>query len=92
MRKIVTAIFCSALFICSSAMGDPRNKKTMLTFREAVELPGIVLTPGTYVFKVPDFNYRHVVQIYTADERKLLATVLAISSVPLREGWTAQWE
>jgi hypothetical protein len=52
----------------------------MLTFREAVELPGVVLPPGTYVFKVADFNYRDVVQVYNADESKILATVIGISA------------
>jgi hypothetical protein len=80
MKSFVTAVFCGALIFCSSAMGDPRNKKTILTFGEAVELPGMVLAPGTYVFKVPDFNYRHVIQVFTADERRLIGTVIAIAS------------
>jgi hypothetical protein len=77
--KMVAALFCVALFFSSSATADPRNKKTILTFRESVQLPGVVLAPGTYVFKVPDFNYRHVVQVFNADESKILATILAIS-------------
>ena len=81
MKKLVAAIFCSAVLFCSSAMGEARNKKTMLTFGQSVALPGIVLEPGTYVFKVPDFfNYRHVVQVYSADESKLLTTIIAAAS------------
>jgi hypothetical protein len=80
MKKIVAAIFCSIFLLCSAAMADARNKKTILTFHEAIELPGVVLPPGTYVFKVADFNYRNVVQVYTADESKILATILAISA------------
>jgi len=38
------------------------------------------LEPGTYVFKVPDFNYRHVVQVFNEDETKILATIIAISA------------
>ena len=78
--KIVTALFCAALFFSSPASADPRNKKTVLTFRQSVELPGVTLAPGTYVFKVPDFNYRDVVQVFNADETKILATILAISN------------
>jgi hypothetical protein len=80
MKKIIGTFICSLFLLCSSAMADPRNKKTMLTFREAVELPGVVLPPGTYVFKVADFNYRDVVQVYNADESKILATVIGISA------------
>lgn len=80
MKNIIVAMFCCALLFCSSAIGDTRNKKTIVTFREPVELEGMVLAPGTYVFKVPDFNYRHVVQVYTEDESRLLTTILAISS------------
>jgi len=80
MKKIAAAIFCSIFMLCSAAMADSRNKKTILTFHEAVELPGVVLPPGAYVFKVADFNYRNVVQVYTADESKILATFLAISA------------
>jgi hypothetical protein len=80
MKKIVAAIFCSIFLLCSAAMADSRNKKTILTFHEAVELPGVLLPPGTYVFKVADFNYRNVIQVYTADESKILATIIATSA------------
>jgi hypothetical protein len=78
--RIITALFCAALFFSSTASADPRNQKTILTFNRSVQLPGVELGPGTYVFKVPDFNYRHVVQVFNADETKLLATIIANSS------------
>ena len=77
--RIVAALFCAGLFFSSTASADPRNKKTVLTFRQSAQLPGLVLEPGTYVFKVPDFNYRDVVQVFNADETKMLATIIAIS-------------
>ncbi len=84
MKKIIAGLFCSAFLLCSSAMADSRDKKTILTLPEAVELPGVVLPPGTYVFKVPDFYYRNVVNIYSADETKLLATVIGVSAERLQ--------
>ena len=78
--RIMTALFRAALFFSSTASADPRNKKTVLTFRQSVQLPGVALAPGTYVFKVPDFNYRHVVQVFNADETKILATILTVSN------------
>ena len=84
MKKLIAALFCSAFLLCSSVMADSRDKKTILRFQEEVELPGIVLPPGTYVFKVPDFNYRNIVQVYTEDESKLLTTLIGISAERLQ--------
>jgi hypothetical protein len=81
MKKIISGFICSLFLLCSSAMADSRNKKTILTFREAVELPGVVLAPGTYVFKVADnFNYKNVVQVFTEDESKMLTTLIGIGA------------
>jgi len=58
---------------------DQWDKKTYVTFSDSVEIPGQILPAGTYVFKL--FNSsseRHIVQIFTEDERELIATVLAI--------------
>jgi hypothetical protein len=63
---------------------DQWNKKTTVTFNAPVELPGIVLIPGTYVFKLVDSSWdRHVVQVFDADETHLFATLLAIPNVRL---------
>lgn len=78
--RVAIAVFCAGLFFSSPGSADQWNKKTILTFGQAIELPGVSLPPGTYVFKVPDFNYRNVVQVFNADETKILATILAISS------------
>ncbi len=78
--RIAIAMFCAGLFFSSPGSADEWNKKTVLTFGQAVQLPGVSLPAGTYVFKVPDFNYRHVVQVFNADETKILATIIAVSS------------
>jgi hypothetical protein len=79
MLKRIAAVVCLALLLGAlPGWADQWNKKTIVTFGEAVELPGIVLPAGTYVFKLADTNYRHVVQVFNADETKILATILAI--------------
>jgi len=66
-----------ALSPISSA--DAGNKKTSVTFREPVEVPGAVLPPGKYVMKLLDSpSNRHVVQIAGADEKRVYSTILAI--------------
>lgn len=58
---------------------DPWDKKTFVTFSDSVEIPGQILPPGTYVFKLFNSNSeRHIVQVWTEDERLLIATIMAI--------------
>src|SRR5213080_2693190 len=57
------------------AKADAWDKETIVTFSSAVEVPGQVLPPGTYVFKPAHSEWdRHILQILTKDQRNLLAT------------------
>ncbi len=50
-----------------------------MTFNKPVEIPGMVLGPGTYVFKLLDSPAdRNVVQIFNADESHLYEDILAV--------------
>jgi len=60
-------------------MSDASNKKTIVTTNVPIEVPGKVLPPGTYVFKLLDSaSNRNIVQIFDKDEKQLYATILAI--------------
>ena len=68
-------------WIPSTAAADAWNKKTYVTFGEPVEVPGGMLPPGKYVFQLADSpSNRHIVQILSADQKQVRATILAISS------------
>jgi len=55
------------------------NEQTSFTFSAPVEIPGMVLPAGTYVFKLMDSaSDRDIVQIFNQDRTKLFATILAI--------------
>jgi hypothetical protein len=57
------------------AKADAWDKETIVTFSSPVEVPGQVLSPGTYVFKRGHSEWdRDIVQIFTKDQRNLLAT------------------
>src|SRR6266496_3012757 len=57
------------------AKADAWDKETIVTFSSPVEVPGQVLPPGTYVFKRAHSEWdRDIVQIFTKDQRNLLAT------------------
>jgi len=68
-------------WLAPTAKADDWDKRTVLTFNEPVEIPGKVLSAGTYVFKLADSESdRTVVQVFTQDEQHLVATVIAIPS------------
>jgi hypothetical protein len=55
------------------------NERTFLTFSAPVELPGVTLQAGTYLFKLADSqSNRHIVQVFNQDEKQILATILAV--------------
>lgn len=69
------------LTICyvPSATADEWNKRTEMTFSAPVELPGVVLPAGTYVFKLLDSpSDRDIVQVFNKNETHLYGTFLAI--------------
>lgn len=58
---------------------DTLNKKTVLTFGEAVEIPGMILQPGTYVFQLENAPLdRDMVQVFDKDRTHLLTSFLAV--------------
>ena len=88
--KIVKAIFCllavSSLgaTVLPSARADEWNKKTVVTFSQAIEVPGKILPAGTYTFQLLDSTSdRHIVQIFNADGSHIIATILAINNYRL---------
>ena len=63
---------------------DERDKATKVTLTEAIQVPGTVLPPGTYTFKLLDDDAnRHIVQIFNEDRTKLITTILAIPNLCL---------
>jgi hypothetical protein len=64
---------------------DQWNKKTVIRIDQALQLPGITLQPGTYVFKLGDSSSnRHIVQVFNEDETEVLTTILAIPNYRLQ--------
>jgi hypothetical protein len=58
---------------------DPVKKATDLTLYRPVEIPGMVLLPGNYVIKVPDWvTHPDMVGFYNEDESRLIKLVRTI--------------
>jgi hypothetical protein len=77
---IATVVF-TVLFVAFQPLSaaDEWDKKTRVTFNAPVEVPGKILDPGTYTFKVMDLlSTRTVVRIANADETEVYATIIGI--------------
>ena len=74
--------------VSTGAQADEWNKKTIVTFSQPVEVPGVdaqVLPAGTYVFRLVDStSNRNIVRILSADESHIYTTILAIPNYRLR--------
>lgn len=88
----VVALLCFLALVtvgfAANVQADTLNKKTVITFSEPFEVPGVgaqILPAGTYVFKVLEsFGDRNIVQIFNADETQVLTTILAINNYRLK--------
>ncbi|HVC21655.1 MAG TPA: hypothetical protein VNE16_16405 [Vicinamibacterales bacterium] len=61
--------------------GSTASEDTYFTFSLPVALAGVMLPPGTYLFRhLPPAltSHRHVVQVLSADRKKVYATLLAV--------------
>jgi hypothetical protein len=75
----------AAAWVMPAAKADQWNKLTVMTFNEAVEIPGQILPAGTYVFKLIDSQAdRTVVQVLTEDQTRLIATIMAVPDYRLQ--------
>jgi LPXTG-motif cell wall-anchored protein len=67
------------------ARADEWNQKTVMTFSGPVEIPGQVLLPGTYVFKLMDSQSdRNIVEVFNKRENHLYGIFLAIPDYRLK--------
>jgi hypothetical protein len=94
LLKGMTVLCCVAIVgavLTPAARADDFNHRTVITFSAPVEIPGVhlkgwgVLPAGTYVFKIVDSQSdRHIVQIFSEDEKTVYATILAIPNYRLK--------
>jgi len=94
LLQSATTVCCVALMgmaLAPGARADDWNRKTVVTFSGPVEIPGVhltgwaVLPAGTYVFKILNSQSdRHIVQIFSQDEKTVYATILAIPNYRLK--------
>jgi hypothetical protein len=74
VKLFATALVLAVLAVLAgraTAQNVNTMERSFLTFNTAVELPGVTLEPGTYVFKLADSASRNVVQVWDKDEKKM---------------------
>jgi LPXTG-motif cell wall-anchored protein len=73
------AVGALVVMLTPRARADEWDQKTVFTFSGPVEIPGRVLSPGTYVFKLMDsMADRNVVQVFNKNETHCYGNFLAI--------------
>ena len=85
----VITLMLSATMVLSAISQEPLsyewNKKSTLSIKDRVEVPGMVLEPGSYIVKLKESGEkRSVVEIRTSDETKVLATIVAVPDHRMR--------
>jgi hypothetical protein len=85
-KQVVSTLAVSMVLLCQPVLrADEWNKKTVVTVDQEIQLPNVVLQPGTYVFKLVDSQSdRHIVQILNKDENQVITTLLAIPNYRLQ--------
>lgn len=83
MKLVATALaFAAIAAVATGAAAQQTNvsERTFLTFSSAVEMPGVTLQPGTYVFKLADTPSRNVVQVWDQDEKNMIGHWLFVQA------------
>lgn len=82
-RLLLVASLTLIGFTFKTAKADEWNKEMILRFNAPVQVPGKVLQPGKYVFRLADGNSnRNVVQIFSMDDNGRQNFVAIINTVP----------
>jgi hypothetical protein len=83
VKAVATALAVAALVVIATGVAAQEtnvSERTFMTFSGAVEMPGLTLQPGTYVFKLADTPSRNVVQVWDQDEKNMLGHWLFVQS------------
>jgi len=73
-------IGCLVLAVSGTGRADAQNHRTTITVPYAVQVGQNVLQPGEYVIRMPEMSgAQNLVEILTADEKTVVATVQGVS-------------
>lgn len=82
---LASVVTIGLLLFAATTQADQWDKKTILTINEPLQIPKMVLAPGTYVLKlVESQSNRHIVRVMNSDETQVITTILAIPNYRLQ--------
>jgi len=85
-RTVATMAVVGVLAAVSfTALGDDRDKKTIITTKESLLVPGKVLPPGKYVMKLMESPNRNIVTIYNEDQNELQTMFIAFPNYKVKQ-------
>src|SRR5690348_4704424 len=77
------ALPCTLLLTGASSWlrADEWDKKTDVTISNPIEIPGKVLAPGKYIFKLVDSpSNRHIVEVTSEDGKQVYAVMFTVAA------------
>jgi hypothetical protein len=77
VRILAILLLFSLAGLVPRARADDWHKTTLVTVNKPIELPGTVLEPGTYTFRLVSPN-SHIVQIWNAHRTRLYTSIMTI--------------
>src|SRR4051812_28452634 len=80
---IATALALAVVAVLSTkvlAQNTNLQELTYLTFSNTVEMPGVTLPAGTYVFRLADTPSRNVVQVLDREQKNVMGQWLFVQS------------
>src|ERR1700722_10508631 len=83
LKRISSILALVLAFVTIPVIGHTQSltpAKTVMTFDQPVELPGIALPPGSYVFKT---SGNGLVQVFDANESRVLGNFLTVPAYRL---------
>jgi len=75
LTSIAAAVFTAAFLTAAtsaSAQDSNINQRTFLTFSGPVQMPGVTLPAGKYVFRFADTALHNVMQVFDGDEKHII--------------------
>jgi hypothetical protein len=77
--QLLIGVVIFGLAFVPRVRADVSNQKVIFTFSRPVEIPGKVIGPGTYVFRVLDTpGSQNIVQVLDKDETHVIATYITV--------------
>ena len=84
-KAAISACALALVTLVSSAAyaQEPYDLRTYFTFNRPVQLPGVELPPGEYIFRLADPENRKIVQVLSADRKEVYAM---LHTIPRQRG------